>query len=472
VAGVADVVERPRVALVVLCTASFMAVVDTTIVSIALPSIRHELGFSPAGVQWVLNAYTLVFGGLLLLCGRLGDLYGRRRLFLTGLLVFAVGSVLAAAAGQPWLLIAGRAVQGVGAAAFVPASLSLLTATFTEQRARSRALGAYGAMAALGFVVGMVGGGVITQLWGWRWIFLVALPVIMIPLLPARRVLPESREPAGPRWLDVLGALTVTAGAVLVILGLTSAAQHGWLSAITIGSCALGIAALLAFGVVERRHPAPLVPPGVVTRRAVLVPNGAITLLSMVGVAWLYVLTLWFQEVLGKDALVSGLLFAPMTVASVLAAAVAGPATDRFGVRATASAGLLLVAAGLAVMAVGMGGSGSVSTVIAGMVVGEAGFMLASVPLTVAGTAGIDDEQAGLAAGLLNSSMQLGNGWGLGIVAAVVAATAAAAGPADAGSLRWGLVTCLGFCVPALLLTAAGLPRRSPAERAARAGRD
>jgi EmrB/QacA subfamily drug resistance transporter len=470
VTGVANTVGRSRVALVVLCMASFMAVVDTTIVSIALPSIRQELGFSPAGVQWVLNAYTLVFGGLLLLCGRLGDLYGRRRLFMLGLLVFGAGTILAAAAGQPWLLIAGRAVQGVGAAAFVPASLSLLTATFTEPRARSRALSAYGAMAALGFVVGMVGGGVITQLWGWRWIFLVAVPIIMIPLLPARRVLQESRDPTGPHRLDVLGALTVTAGAVLVIFGLTSAAQYGWLATITISSCALGIAALVAFGVIERRHPNPLVPPGVVARRAVLVPNGAITLQSMIGVAWLYVLTLYFQEALGKDALVTGLLFAPMTVASVLAAAVAGPATDRFGVRATATAGLSLVAVGIVVMAVGMDG-GSAAIVIAGMVVGEAGFMLASVPLTVAGAASIDNKQAGLAAGLLNSSMQLGNGWGLGIVAAVVAATATAVGRADVVSLRWGLVTCLSFCLPALLLTAIGLRRRAPAEPTSPSGR-
>jgi EmrB/QacA subfamily drug resistance transporter len=466
VAGAPNEVERPRTTLVVLCTASFMAVVDTTIVSIALPSIRHELGFSAAGVQWVLNAYTLVFGGLLLLCGRLGDLYGRRRLFVLGLLVFGAGCVVAAAAGQVWLLIAGRVLQGLGAAAFVPASLSLLTSTFTERAARSRALGAYGATAALGFVVGMVGGGVITQLWGWRWVFLVAVPVIMIPLLPARKVLRESLDPTGSRRLDVLGALTVTAGAVLVILGVTSAAEQGWLSVITISSCTLGIAALVAFGVVERRHPAPLVPPGVVARRAVLVPNGAIALQSMIGVAWLYLLTLWFQEVLGKDALLSGLLFAPMTVAAVLAAAVAGPAADRFGVRATAAAGLSLLAVGIAVMALGMSGSGSTVTVLTGMVIGEAGFMLSSVPLTVAGTACIDNAQAGLSAGLLNSSMQLGNGWGLGIVAAVVAATAPAAGPADAGSLRWGLVACLGFCLAALALAAAGLPRRAPAEPA------
>jgi Na+/melibiose symporter-like transporter len=192
----------------------------------------------------------------------------------------------------------------------------------------------------------------------------------------------------------------------------------------------------------------------------------------MIGVAWLYLLTLYFQDVLGKDALVSGLLFAPMTVASVLGAAVAEPATGRVGSRATATTGLSLLAAGLVLMAVGMGDSGSLATVIACMVVGEAGFMLASVPLTMAGTAGIDNEQAGLSAGLLNSSMQLGNGWGLGIVAAVVAATAGVDGRSDAGPLQLGLLSCLAFCLPALLLAAAGLPRHPPGASRASSGRD
>ncbi|MDQ4085421.1 MAG: MFS transporter, partial [Actinomycetota bacterium] len=222
--------DRSRAALVVLCTASFIAVADTTIVSIALPSMRQTLGFSTSGLQWVLNAYALTFGGLLLLCGRVGDLYGRRRLFIVGLTVFAAGTLLSGLAWLPAVVVGGRFLQGLGAAAFVPASLALLTATFTGVRERNRAIGAYGAMAALGFVVGMVGGGLITDLWGWRWVFYVNVPVAVVTALAGSRVLGESRESDRSTRPDVLGALTATSGLVAVIYALSSAPEHGWAS--------------------------------------------------------------------------------------------------------------------------------------------------------------------------------------------------------------------------------------------------
>lgn len=288
--------ERPRTALALLCAASFLAVVDTTIVSIALPTIQRAVGFTAGGSQWVLNAYTLVFGGLLLLFGRLGDRIGRRRLFVAGLIVFLAGSVVAGLATQSWMLIAGRAIQGLGAAAFVPSSLSLLTANFTEGSARSRALAAYGAMAGLGFVVGMVGGGVITEVFGWRWIFLLNVPLVLIMVLPVHHILPESRDPDSPRSLDAGGALTITMALVLLIFAMTSVPRQGWLSPETWIPAGLGIAALIIFITIERRHPAPLVPLAVVARADVLAPNGAIGLQSMVGIAWLYLLTFYFQD--------------------------------------------------------------------------------------------------------------------------------------------------------------------------------
>jgi MFS family permease len=245
-------------ALALLCVASFMAVVDTTIVSIALPSIRRAMEFSPSGSQWVLNVYALVFGGLLLLFGRLGDRMGRRRLFILGLIVFLAGSVLAGVATQAWMLLGGRIIQGLGAAAFVPSSLSLLTANFAAGSARSRALAAYGAMAGLGFVVGMVGGGVITELLGWRWIFLLNIPIVMIMLLPVRRVLPESRNTSSTDSIDVGGAVTVTIGLILLIFSMTSAPRHGWLAPETWGAGLLGLAAMILFIVIERHHAAPL----------------------------------------------------------------------------------------------------------------------------------------------------------------------------------------------------------------------
>ena len=341
--------------------------------------------------------------------------------------------------------------------------MSLLTFTFTEESERSRAIGIYGAMAALGFVMGMVGGGLITELWGWRWVFLVNIPVVLLTLIPSFRVLKESRQEEGPRHVDVYGALTVTAGLIVVIYALSVATEQGWLSGETILAAVAAACFLIAWVVIERRHEAPLVPMSIVTDKPVLVPNTAIAFQSMVGIAWLYILTLYFQEVLDKGALATGMLFAPMTIASVIAAPVGGRLTSSVGPRATAASGLALVATGVGIMIAGLSTDGVVP-VVAGMVVGEAGFMLSNVSLTVAATSAIGADRGGMAAGLLNTSIQLGSGWGLGVVAAVVAATLPADGRIEpdlyVGALRWGLFTCVCFCAAGLLLVLMGLPRR------------
>src|SRR5215203_3847522 len=406
-----EVKARKRLALFLLCLASFIAVVDTTIVSIALPSMRRELGFTGADAGWILNGYALAFGGLVLLLGRAGDLYGRRGLFVAGLALFAAASLVGGFAWEPWILVFARFIQGVGAAALVPASLSLLTAIFAEGQERNRAIGIYGAMAALGFVVGMVGGGVITEFLGWRWVLFVNVPVALAALVPAPAVLPESRNERAPRSLDLAGALTATAGLGLLIYAISEVPQNGWISAATLGFGTLGTLFIAGFVVAERRSTAPLVPLSVLKKRAVVVPNAAIFLQSMVGIAWLYVLTLYLQEVLGHSALRAGLLFIPMTLASVVAAPVAGRLATRLGVRTTASLGLALVAVGLLLMTP-MSVGGGLVFVLLGMVVGEIGFMFSNVPLTIAGSGGTGER--GLAAGLLNTSIQLGNAWGLG----------------------------------------------------------
>jgi EmrB/QacA subfamily drug resistance transporter len=446
-----------------VCAASFLAVVDTTIVSIALPSIMRSMEFSVSGSQWVLNAYALVFGGLLLLFSRLGDRVGRRQVFVIGLIVFVVGSVLAGVATQPWMLLGGRIVQGLGAAAFVPSSLSLLTANFAAGGARSGALAAYGAMAGLGFVVGMVGGGVITELLGWRWIFLLNVPIVLIMLLPVHRTLPESRDTSSPRSIDVGGAVAVTIGLISLIFAITSAPRDGWLAPTTWGAAMISIVAVILLIVIERRHPAPLVPPAAVARSAVLVPDGAILLQSMVGVAWLYVLTFYFQDMRGMDPLISGLWFAPMTVASVIGAINAGRATVRLGSRRTAMIGLVLMAAGLIVLALAVGIWESFDLAIVGTVAGETGFTLGSVALTIMATSSLGDHHAGLGSGLVNTSNQLGGGFGLGVVAAVVAATAAQSA-IDATALTLGFLTCLAFVVSALILVFIGSGDRSHTE--------
>jgi EmrB/QacA subfamily drug resistance transporter len=461
--------DRSRSAtLVLLCAASFVAVADTTIVTIALPSLRDALGMSAPGVQWVLNGYALVFGGLLLLCGRLADLHGRRRLFVVGLTVFLAGSTLAGLAPGGGTLVLGRALQGAGAAGFVPASLALLTSTFTDRADRGRAIGAYGAMAAVGFVVGMLGGGVITELWGWRWVFLVNVPVAALMLLAAPRVLHESRPDGTTRRLDVLGALTATSGVLLLVFALTSVPQRGVVDVLVWGCAATGVLLLVIFVGVEQRHPDPLLPPELVRRAAVLVPNGAIALQSMVGIGWLYLLTLYLQEVRGHGPLATGLLFLPMTIAAMVASPVAGRLTAGLGARATASTGLAVVAAGICVMAVGTVPAVPAPVMVAGMVVGESGFMLSNVALTYACTSGFDDDRSGLAAGLLNTSTQLGSGWGLAVVAVVLAAGGHAGptvGTVSAAAVRGGLLACGVFCLVALVLVLRHLPTTARDDR-------
>src|SRR5215211_3584448 len=452
---------RKRLALYLLCLASFMAVVAISFIDIALPSMRRELSFSGADAGWILNGYALTFGGLVLLLGRAGDLYGRRRLFMVGLALFGAASLVGGFAWEPWILICARFIQGVGAAALVPASLSLLTAIFAQGEERNRAIGIYGAMAALGFVVGMVGGGVITEFLGWRWVLFVNVPVALAALVPSPAALPESRNERAPRSLDLAGALTTTSGLGLLIYAISEVPENGWISTATLLFGTLGTLLIACFVVAEYRSSAPLVPLGVLKKRPVVVPNVAIFLQSMVGIAWLYVLTLYFQEVLGHSALRAGLLFIPMTLASVVAAPLAGRLATRLGVRMTASSGLVLVAVGLLLMTP-MSVGGGLVFVLLGMVIGEGGFMLSNVPLTIVGSGGTGER--GLAAGLLNTSIQLGNTWGLGVVATVVAAVTSALGGESGGAealvigLRWGLYACVGFAMLALPVVLMGLP--------------
>lgn len=448
---------RKHFALVLLCSASFMAVLDLTIVAIALPSIKRELGFSAGDAQWILNAYSIVFGGLLLLAGRAGDLYGRRRLFMTGLALFALASLIGGLSWEPWMLVAARASQGVGGAALVPSSLSLVTTTFAEGPERNRALGVYGAVGAIGFVAGMVLGGVITEFLGWRWVFFVNVPVALAVLLLTPTAVTESRADGGSRVLDLPGAATVTLGVASLIYAISEIPKNGWTSPETLGFTTLGLLLMSAFVLVERRSTAPLVPLSVFRLRTITVPNAAMILKSCVGVSWLFVLTLYFQDMLGYGPLKTGLLFLPMTLASVVAAPVAGDLATRLGIKPTAVLGLSLMAMGL-LLITRMSPSGGLAFVLLGMVVGEAGFAVSSVPLTIAATSGASEDKRGLAAGLLNTSTELGNAWGLAVISAVVAGTTAALGgnAADAeamvGGFRWGLLTGVGFVVAALLL--------------------
>jgi MFS family permease len=349
--------------------------------------------------------------------------------------------------------VLARFLQGAAAAAFVPASLSLLTTIFAEGEDRNRAIGIYGTTAALGFVVGMVGGGFITEILGWRWVLFVNVPVAFAALIAAPAAIPESRMPGPLRSLDGLGALTATAGLTAAIYAVSEVPERGWASPTTLLSAALGLSLLALFVATERRARAPLVPLSVFRDGAVTVPNAAIFLQSTVGVAWLYLLTLYFQEVLGYGPLAAGLLFLPMALASVAAAAVAGRLATNLGTARTAALGLGGVAAGLLLM-MAVSWEGGLLVVLAGTVVGEAGFMFSTVSLTIAGTGATGEDGRGLAAGLLNTSVQLGNAWGLGVAATLVAAAAGSL----AGGLGAGLLACTGFALLAIPIALFGLP--------------
>jgi EmrB/QacA subfamily drug resistance transporter len=440
-----------------LAAASFLAVVDTTIVSIALPTLREDLGFSAGQAHWALNSYTVVFGGLLLGFGRLADRFGRRRAFVAGLALFAGGSIIAAAAPLAWVLLVGRICQGVGAAAFVPSSLSLLTVTFTGRQTRGRALAVYGAMAGVGFVTGMVGGGAITELWGWRWIFLINVPAVAVILIIARLAFRATTESLNPARLDLAGAISITVASSAFVFAVTAGPHDGWTSPPTVVAVLILVAATASLALFESRATEPLLDRSLIRGARILSPLAAVACQSMVGIAWLYLLTLHFQDLLGLGPLLAGLAFAPMTVASIIGAAVAGHSIARYGTRPTMITGLAVMTLGLIILSLAMSAGGPLPTVIIGMMIGEAGFMLGSVALTLVITSRLPDLQSGLAAGLLNTATQLGGGIGLAIVAAVVAAT----GPPGAvapSSLAAGFLTCLGFGLLACLFARSSAP--------------
>jgi EmrB/QacA subfamily drug resistance transporter len=450
-------VARRRFALGLLCCASFVAVLDLTIIAVALPSLRRELGFSPGGAQWVLSGYALSFGGLLLLMGRAGDLYGRRRLFAAGLAAFGAASLLGGLAWAPWVLVAARLLQGVGGAALVPASLALVASTFAEGEERNRAMGIYGAMAGVGFVFGMVLGGVVTEFLGWRWVFFVNVPVVVAVLLVVPAAIRESKDETSPHSLDLPGAATATLGVAALIYAVSEAPNNAWVSPATLGAGGLGAALLCGFVAAERRAEAPLVPLPVFRWRTLVAPNVAAVLKSIVGASQLYVLTLYFQDVLGRTPLEAGLLFLPMTLSSVVASPLAGRVTTRLGAKRTVALGFAFSGAGLLAVASRMSHEGALATVLFGMVVAEAGFVAASVPLTIAATGGVGEDERGLASGVLSTSTELGNALGWAGVAAVIAAAADGTEGADAllGGLLWGLwaaVVCAALALVFVLV--------------------
>ncbi|MGW1914853.1 MFS transporter [Streptomyces sp. NPDC002076] len=398
---------RDKLVLFVLCAAQFMVALDFSVLNVALPELGTDLGMSRSALQWAVTAFALPSGGFLLLFGRIGDLYGRRRLFLTGLAVFGAASLLATLAWDPASFLAGRALQGLGAAAIVPTAMSLLTTTFPEGPARDRALGIAGTVMSLGYTVGMVAGGMLTDTLGWRstMALLTVSALIVLPLAPA--LLPESRTPDRPR-LDVPGAITVTAGLLSLIYALSTAADHGFGRADVIAALTAGVLLLTAFTVVESRTQAPLVSLPMLRRRTVAWGNlGGLVTFSMMSTV-IFVLTLYLQDVLHLSAFETGLVFGVQGVLSAVAGSIAPKVISRFGARRTLVGSLAGQGALIATLLLLNAHTWSVWAATAAVSLASMFHLGAIISYGLTVTSGVPDEEQGLATGLVTSTQQVG----------------------------------------------------------------
>ncbi|MEK6252753.1 MAG: MFS transporter [Actinomycetota bacterium] len=395
--------------------AQFMVVLDATIVNVALPSIQRGLHFSAANLQWVINSYTLVFGGLLLLGGRAADLFGRKRLFLAGVAVFSIASLINGLAASSTMLIAGRALQGVGAALVSPAALSIITTTFEEGSERTKALGVWGAIAAGGGAVGLLAGGALTQSLSWPWIFFVNLPVGVIALILGGRYLSNTRAEVR-HGIDLPGAISVTGGLVVLVYAIVKAQAWGWGSVRTLSLAALAVALLATFVAIEHRAKTPLIRLGIFRSRSLAAADTVMLLVASGMFAMFFFSSIYAQEILGYDPLRAGLAFLPLTGGIVIGAGVAQQLIKRIGVRAVALTGMSLAAVGLLLLSqIAVAGSYT-SDLLPGLVVASLGLGLAFAPLTLIATTNVEPGDAGLASGLLTTAQQLGGALGLAVL--------------------------------------------------------
>jgi EmrB/QacA subfamily drug resistance transporter len=405
-------------ALALVCVAFFMTILDVSIVNVALPSIKNSLHVSDNTLQWVLIAYTITFGGFLLLGGRAADLLGRRRLFMIGVTVFSAASLVCGLANSIGVLIAARAVQGVGAAIVSPATLSIITTTFEEGSERNKALGIWGAMGGSGAAAGVLFGGILTKYAGWEWIFFVNVPVGALVLALTRPIVRESRIP-GLRGFDAGGAVTVTSSLALLVYAISKAPQVGWSSGRTIGLL-IGAAVLFAaFLVIETRHPSPMVPFDIFRVRTVAGANVCGLFLGAVVFSNFFLLTLYVQQVLGYSALKTGLTFLATAGTVIPVAGISQALVTRIGPRPVMTAGLALITAGMIWYSQIPTHGSFVTHLLPGYLLVGVGMAFSFIPMSIAALAGVEPQQAGLASGLINTAQQIGGALGVAIAATV-----------------------------------------------------
>jgi len=452
------------IVLALACAAQFMVVLDIAIVNVALPSVRADLGMSGGSVQWIVIAYSLALGGFVLLGGRCGDLFGRRRTLVAGLAVFTAASLAAGVSGSAELLITARVVQGLGAAMIPAAALSIVAVTFAEGAERNRALGLFGATSGISATVGVIASGLLTDGPGWRWVFFINVPVGVLLVAVALAVLPAEHFGGGPRTsFDAAGAVTVTAGSTLLLYGLDHGAEHGWDGAVTLGSFALAVAAFAAFALIERTSSAPLVPLDALRNRALVAANLTALLAFASFFAFIFLGSLFMQQVLGYSAIRTGVAWLATTLTSFVAAALTGAKlAGRFGVQRLLVTGLLLMGVAFALLAGAPHDAGYAADLLPGFALAGVAGGLCFPSLQIAALTGVRPSLAGLASGLIETAREIGGAAGVAAASTAIVAT----GGVDEFHHAFWIIAALaagGALVAAVALPQAGRVTPEPA---------
>jgi EmrB/QacA subfamily drug resistance transporter len=410
----------PNAVLAVVAVAQFMVILDASVVNVALPTIKRDVGFSEQGLSWILNAYTLMFGGFLLLGGRLADRLGRRRLFVAGIALFSSASLICGVSQSEGMLLVARGLQGLGGAMVSPAALSIILTTFAEGTERNRALAVWGAIAGAGGAVGLLLGGAIVQALSWRWIFFINVPIGAVVVALAPRIVPESRsESATGAGYDVEGAVAITLGTMALVFTLIKADSWGWTSGRTLAGLVVAAVLIVAFVVIERRHEDPLVPLRIFSNRSLAASDATMLVVAAALFGVFFFCTLYLQQVLGFSALKTGIAYLPLSLSLIGAFALASRFVDRFTPKPVLVAGLLVSTAGFVLLTRVVGHGDYASHVLPAMIVLGVGLGLSFVPITIAATSGVAAGDSGLASGLLNTTQQVGGSLGLAILSSV-----------------------------------------------------
>ncbi|MFI6315459.1 MFS transporter [Nocardia fusca] len=448
--------NRPAAVLATVVIVQFMVSLDLSVVNVALPAIQSEFQMSATALQWVVNAYIVVFGGFLLLGGRLGDVIGRRNTMLIGLVVFGVASLVGGLAQDPALLIVARAVQGLGAAALSPLSLALISVTFEEGPARTKAMGLWGASTMLGGTLGVVASGVLTDFANWRWVFLINIPIVAVAVLTAVTGIGGVRGNERPR-LDTLGALLVTAGMILLIFGVVRTDEQGWASGATVAALTIAAILLAAFVVVEKRVAEPLMRLGLFSHGSVLGANVFGFMITAGQLAAFYFLSLHMQNVLDYSPAVAGVAFVPFALGAVVGMFGVGPIVRRFGERTALVAGGLLGALGIAWFGLAGPGGSFAADLLGPSMVASIGIGASFVVMGAVAMQGVPAAEAGMASGLLNSSRQLGGAIGLAVLTTVAAAVTGDGRSPQALGDGYSMALLLGAALIAVGAVVAGI---------------